>query len=72
MKHTIFPGNRKRLHVPAYVNVCLRNGWKIEHDHLVYWSRQERDKVDFATYPARLEKVLYRINVYPKGDYVGQ
>jgi hypothetical protein len=70
MKHTIFPGNRKRLHAPAYVNVCLVNHyWKKNvRDHFVYWSREERDKVSFATYPARFGKVLYRINVYPKGD----
>jgi hypothetical protein len=66
MKHTIFAGNRKRLRVPAYVNVVLRNWhwWESgkQRDHFVYWSREERDRMDLKL------DVLYRINVYPKGD----
>jgi hypothetical protein len=71
MKHTIFAGNRKKLHAPAFVSVCLRN-WKYqsgiwpfhrvkkERDHFVFWSREERGEWE------RKAEVLYRINVYPK------
>ena len=65
MKHTIFAGNRKRLRVPAYVNVVLRdwNYWEPKNvrDHFVYESRAERDAAQQSF------NVLYRINVYPKG-----
>jgi hypothetical protein len=66
MIKTIFPANRKRLRVPAFVTVVER-GWggrRSMREHLVYWSRAERERDWRIKHWGARE--LYRINVYPR------